>query len=261
MLEVCRPYRGHSVCWMQRPCLLCWLVAQHQHLTCRFSSPSLPQLNSWQLYSRPVYSQTASFTQSNSCFPCPLLVFRGLAVVLALVCTRQHLSPIICDLIHMRQMLLWPALSISGGLLCGWPLCLWESCLFHNCSSYVCSMCGQPSPCEVFLLMDDLLLECCPLMVALLVACLVFSLYCVAERCPCCLWPSSFATYCLFGAKKIFFSIFNFYAWFGMSLKGMGEIFILSEDEPLTPNIDGVMALWIFRRRAQTAENRRKLDL
>jgi len=43
-----------------------------------------------------------------------------------------------------------------------------------------------------------------------------------------------------------------------MLLKGMGESFILSEDEPLTPNIDGVMALWIFRRRAQTAENRRK---
>ena len=44
-----------------------------------------------------------------------------------------------------------------------------------------------------------------------------------------------------------------------MLLKGMGENFILSKDEPLTPNIDGVMALWIFRRRAQTAENRRKL--
>ena len=28
-----------------------------------------------------------------------------------------------------------------------------------------------------------------------------------------------------------------------MSLKGMGESFLLSEDEPLTPNIDGVMAL------------------
>ena len=43
-----------------------------------------------------------------------------------------------------------------------------------------------------------------------------------------------------------------------MLLKGMDESLILSEDEPLTPNIDGVMALWIFRRRAQTAENRRK---
>ena len=37
--------------------------------------------------------------------------------------------------------------------------------------------------------------------------------------------------------------IFIFYAYFGMVLKGMGESFILSEDEPLTPNIDGVMAL------------------
>ena len=43
-----------------------------------------------------------------------------------------------------------------------------------------------------------------------------------------------------------------------MLLKDMGESFLLSEDEPLTLNIDGVMALWIFRRRAQTAENRRK---
>ena len=46
-----------------------------------------------------------------------------------------------------------------------------------------------------------------------------------------------------------------------MLLKGMGESFLLSKDEPLTPNIDGVMALWIFRRRAQTAKNWRKLDL
>ena len=66
--------------------------------------------------------------------------------------------------------------------------------------------------------------------------------------------------YCLFGVNY-FFSIFIFYAWFGMLSKGMGKSFLLSEDEPLTPNIDGVMALWIFRRRAQTAENRRKLDL
>ena len=43
-----------------------------------------------------------------------------------------------------------------------------------------------------------------------------------------------------------------------MLLKDMGESFILSEDEPLTPNFDGVMALWIFRRRAQTAKNWRK---
>ena len=43
-----------------------------------------------------------------------------------------------------------------------------------------------------------------------------------------------------------------------MLLKSMGESFLLSKDEPLTPNIDGVMALWIFRNRAQTAENWRK---
>ena len=62
----------------------------------------------------------------------------------------------------------------------------------------------------------------------------------------------------VWGQEIYIFCIFIFYAWFGMLLKGMGESFILFEDEPLTPNIDGVMALWIFRRRAQTAENRRK---
>ena len=36
---------------------------------------------------------------------------------------------------------------------------------------------------------------------------------------------------------------------------------MLSKDEPVTPNIDGVTALWIFRRRAQTAKNLQKLDL
>jgi len=61
------------------------------------------------------------------------------------------------------------------------------------------------------------------------------------------------SAYCLFGVNKYFFQIFIFYAWFGMLLKGMGESLILSKDEPLTPNIDGVMVLWIFRRRAQTA--------
>ena len=53
----------------------------------------------------------------------------------------------------------------------------------------------------------------------------------------------------VWGQLKIF-SICIFYAWFGMSSKGIGESFLLSEDEPLTPNIDGVMVLWIFRRRA-----------
>ena len=48
-------------------------------------------------------------------------------------------------------------------------------------------------------------------------------------------------TVCL-GSTNIFF-YFHFYAWFGMLLKGVGKNFILSEDEPLTSNIDGVMAL------------------
>ena len=43
--------------------------------------------------------------------------------------------------------------------------------------------------------------------------------------------------------QLIFFSIFIVFVRFGMLLKGMGESFILSKDEPLTPNIDGVMAL------------------
>ena len=58
----------------------------------------------------------------------------------------------------------------------------------------------------------------------------------------------------------IFFVVFSFfYVLTVVLLKDMGESFLLSEYEPLTPNIDGVMALWIFRRRAQTrksAENR-----
>ena len=46
-------------------------------------------------------------------------------------------------------------------------------------------------------------------------------------------------------------------------IKGMGKSFLLSKDEPLTPNIDGVVALWFFRsrRRAQKAKNWQKLDL
>ena len=53
------------------------------------------------------------------------------------------------------------------------------------------------------------------------------------------------ATYILsvWGGQNYFFSVFIFYARFGMLLKGMGESFLLSEDEPLTPNIDGLMAL------------------
>ena len=43
--------------------------------------------------------------------------------------------------------------------------------------------------------------------------------------------------------QEIYFSLFSFYALFAMLLKGMGERFLLSKDEPLTPSIDGVMAL------------------
>ena len=41
----------------------------------------------------------------------------------------------------------------------------------------------------------------------------------------------------------MFFSIFMFYALFGMLLKGMVENSLLSKDELLTPDIDGVMAV------------------
>ena len=47
----------------------------------------------------------------------------------------------------------------------------------------------------------------------------------------------------VWGQEIYFFSIFFFNALFGMLLKDMGERFLLSKDEPLTPNIDGVMAL------------------
>ena len=43
--------------------------------------------------------------------------------------------------------------------------------------------------------------------------------------------------------QLIFFSLFIFHAWFGMLSKSVGESFILSKDEPLTPNIYGLMAL------------------
>ena len=36
-----------------------------------------------------------------------------------------------------------------------------------------------------------------------------------------------------------------------MLLKGMVESSLLFKDEPLTPNIDKVMPVWTFRRRAQ----------
>ena len=57
------------------------------------------------------------------------------------------------------------------------------------------------------------------------------------------LLPPGRRTYCLFWVKKCIFSVFIFYALFGMLLKGMGEKFLLFRDEPLTPVIDGVIAL------------------
>ena len=45
----------------------------------------------------------------------------------------------------------------------------------------------------------------------------------------------------VWGQEICFFSFFN--AVIGMLLRGMGERFLLSKDEPLTPDIDGVMAL------------------
>ena len=56
------------------------------------------------------------------------------------------------------------------------------------------------------------------------------------------------------GSRNIFICIFNFYVASGVQLKGMIESFLLSKDEPLTPNIDEVMAVWIFRRRAQNTK-------
>ena len=39
------------------------------------------------------------------------------------------------------------------------------------------------------------------------------------------------------------FLYFHFYVLIVVLLEGMGESFLQSEGEPLTPNIDGVMAL------------------
>ena len=41
--------------------------------------------------------------------------------------------------------------------------------------------------------------------------------------------------------ELIFFCIFIFYVLTVLLLKDMGESFLLSKDEPLTPNIDGVV--------------------
>ena len=62
--------------------------------------------------------------------------------------------------------------------------------------------------------------------------------------------------------QQNYFFIFYFSALFGMLLKGMGESFLLSEDKPLTPDIDGVMALWILEGGPKTrisAENLAKI--
>ena len=47
----------------------------------------------------------------------------------------------------------------------------------------------------------------------------------------------------VWGQEVYIFSIFIFYALFGMLLKGMGERLLLSKDEPLFPDIDGVTVL------------------
>ena len=55
--------------------------------------------------------------------------------------------------------------------------------------------------------------------------------------------PKKVSLLSVWGQKIYFFSIFLFYALFGMLLKCMGERFLLSKDESLTPDIDGVMVL------------------
>ena len=63
---------------------------------------------------------------------------------------------------------------------------------------------------------------------------------------------------------QLIFFCFHFYARVCMLSKDMGESFLLSKDEPLTPNIDGVMPLWIFRTRAQNTkigQKSAKMDL
>ena len=47
----------------------------------------------------------------------------------------------------------------------------------------------------------------------------------------------------VWGQEIYIFSIFIFHALFGMLLKVMGKRFLLSEDEPLILDIDGVMVL------------------
>ena len=49
----------------------------------------------------------------------------------------------------------------------------------------------------------------------------------------------------------IFFCIFTCCVLFGVLLEGMVDSSLLSKDESLTPNIDKVIGVWNFRRRAQ----------
>ena len=58
------------------------------------------------------------------------------------------------------------------------------------------------------------------------------------------------ATVCL----GCFFSIFIIHVLFGMLLKDMVKSSLLSKDELLTPNIDKVMGVWKFRRKAQNTK-------
>ena len=51
------------------------------------------------------------------------------------------------------------------------------------------------------------------------------------------------SSYTAWDEQNYFFPILFFYALFGMLLKGMVENFLLLKNEPLTPNIDGVIAL------------------
>ena len=68
----------------------------------------------------------------------------------------------------------------------------------------------------------------------------------MARACKLCSNPGffvkQFSCYCLI-ALDYFFLYFHFYGFTVVLLKGMGGSFLLSKDEPLTSNIDGVMAL------------------
>ena len=64
-------------------------------------------------------------------------------------------------------------------------------------------------------------------------SCVILTLMCVSP-----FWILS-----VWGQEIYIFSIFIFHALFCMLLKGMSERILLSKDEPLTPDIDGVMAL------------------